>query len=145
MNQITEQLWIGDIGDAREGDTSRFDRIVSVCQDHAKENTADSISYFHFNMADSPDTAGMYGGKCNYQIFEAAVDNVLYALRNEEAVLVHCHVGQNRSAAVCMAALGAHEGIPFGEAYERVEDARPMVNPMATMRQYAERYVGIAP
>lgn len=140
MDQITDNLWIGDIDDAREGDTSRFDRVVSVCQDHAKPNVSDEIRYDHFKMADSKDTAGMYGGRCDYGIFLQAANTVFRALLRGETVLVHCHVGQNRSAAVCMAALAKKEEIHFDRAYSRVKDARPMVNPMQTMEKYARRY-----
>lgn len=141
MDQITDNLWIGDIEDVRSGDTSRFDVIVSVCQDHARDNVSDETPYFHFKLADSPETAGKYGGECNYDIFSGAADCVRYQLEKERTVLVHCHVGQNRSAAICAAALGVYGSMTYDEALAYVEAASRLVDPEQQMEFYARTYI----
>lgn len=142
MDQIVDRLWIGDIQDAQSGDTSRFDRVVSVCQNHAKSNVSDETTYNHFKLADSTarETAGVYGGRCNYSLFERAATAVFDAVDDGEVVLVHCHAGRDRSAAICMAALSRTMDISYGEAYNIVREARPIANPSKTMEKYAKRY-----
>lgn len=140
MNQITENLWIGDIQDAREGDTSRFDRVVTICQDDVWDNVESSCTYHHFPLADGT-PVGHNPGEDDYEMFETAVDVIVSAIEDGETVFVHCHAGQSRSVMACTAALAALEDKSFDEAFWKVRGARGQVHPSDELRLFATRYV----
>lgn len=137
--EIIDNLWISDIQDAREQSTEQFDLVVTVCQDSVEENVG--CSYIHYPLADDEIAVKNWGGECSYDLFEAAALNVLTALRADQRVLVHCHAGQNRSAAVCAAALAVYEDSGYDEAFGKVGAARPIVNPNRTMKQFARLFI----
>ncbi|MDJ1434610.1 dual specificity protein phosphatase [Halostagnicola sp. A-GB9-2] len=127
MNEITDQLWISDINSVMESDTSRFDHVVTVCQDSVEDNIG--CEYDHFNIADGPLSQDHYGGDLSHSSFEDAAETLHEALENDKTVLVHCHAGQSRSAAVAAAALGRRQDCRFSEALAQIEDVRPIINP----------------
>lgn len=133
MNEITNQLWIGDIDDVQSGNTSRFDHVVGVCQDTASENVG--CRYSHFNMADG-DESGHVPGDSSYELFEQAADTVLTSIAAGNTVLVHCHRGQSRSAMICAAVLAVTEDLPFLEARRRIKDSHPSDGVIDHARQY---------
>lgn len=138
--QIVGNLYIGDIQDVREGDTSRFDTIIGVCQDDCSDNV--SCKYQHFNLADGPeDQIGHNPGEYSYELLEDAITAAFSARLRRETVLVHCHAGQSRSATVCIAALALLEGHSWEEAYNIVEDARPIINPHPQLVDDAKRFL----
>jgi len=137
MNEITTQLWITDISGVREQDTSRFDRVITVCQDEVSDNVG--CEYEHFNMADGPHNTG-YGGEFSYDLFADAADAVYDALAGGETVLVHCHVGQNRSVAVSAAALVRFNSLSHIEALTLIQESRPIANPTETFRDHLQQY-----
>ncbi len=139
MNEITDQLWISDISSVRESDTSRFDHVITVCQDSVEDNIA--CEYDQFNIADGPLSQDYYGGDLSYSSFENAAETLHEALENDKTVLIHCHAGQSRSVAVAAAALARQQGCRFSEALAQIEDARPIANPLETHREHAKRYV----
>lgn len=136
MNQITDQLWISDISTVRERELD-VDLVVGVCQDDVFDNV--SATCAHVNLADGE--ADGYGGSADYETFAAGVEYVRTGLRNDQETVVYCHAGLSRSAAVCMAALAVETGCSFADAYARVEDARPMVNPVGRLRRHARDYI----
>lgn len=111
---------------------------MTVCQDEVSANISDSCYYQHFNMSDGE--TDKYGGTCTYKLFEKAAGTVCTAM-DDGPTLVHCHHGQSRSAAVCVAALGVHDGCTFNEAYSRVREARPIINPNTQLRGFARDYI----
>jgi len=135
MNQITDDLWITDIRGVRRLSVPT-DTVVTVCQDSVADNIG--CRYHYFNMSDGePDE---YGGDDSYTLFETAVDTVRYELQDGNAVVVHCHVGRSRSAAVCTAVLAARHGIRCSEALTRVQDARPIADPGPSLLEHVRRY-----
>jgi len=137
MDEITSQLWVTDISGVREQDTSRFDRVITVCQDEVSDNVG--CEYEHFDMADGPHNTG-YGGEFSYDLFANAADAVHEALEDGETVLVHCHVGQNRSISVSAAALARFSELSHLEALARIEDERPIANPTERFREHLQQY-----
>lgn len=131
------ELWISDISAVREQDTSRFDRVVTTCQDSVADNVG--CSYEHYNMADGE--VDMYGGKCNYAVVEQAADAVYDALVDGETVLCHCHMGQSRSVSVSIAVLGRLLDLERYEARDLVEEYRPQAHPDMDLFDYAGRYI----
>ena len=137
------ELHITGIQTAAECDKSRFDRIISVCQDSIGDNVPQDIGYSHYCMSDgTPSVEKEYGGRCDYQIFEQASDELQWALKEGEPVLVHCHNGTSRSVSVATAALGARLGLTRSEALGLIHYYRPREKyPNSLLMSHARRYI----
>lgn len=140
IDHITDSLSITSIKGARRRSTAAFDRVISVCQDVSCANIDSAVPYEHYPLADDAESQSNWGGSYDYEMFAVAAESVLTSLGNER-VLVHCHVGRNRSAAVCAAALAVHTNQTFGVALNIVADARPMVDPNDVMRSHGRQFV----
>lgn len=136
--KLTENLYIGDIQDVREGSTKMFDHVVTVCQDNVEANI--SCDYSYFNLADGDDQQGHNPGEFSQELVSNAVEEVVTSIRNGNTVLVHCHAGQSRSAAVCIATIAILEGIPWNDAYNRVKRKRS-INPHGKVSEAAKNAV----
>lgn len=136
--KLTENLYIGDIQDVREGSTKIFDHVVTVCQDNVEANI--SCDYSYYNLADGDDQQGHNPGKFSQKIVSDAVDDVVTSIRNGDVVLVHCHAGQSRSASVCIASIAIIEGISWNDAYNRVKRKRN-INPHGKVIKAAQNAV----
>lgn len=141
MQEIDHGLWIGDIDAAREQSTERFDLVVTVCQDNIRDNIG--CAYEYYALADDAESEDEWGGSCAYEVFEQAAERVCAALEDDaiENVLVHCHVGRNRSAAICAAVIAAVHGGTFDDALTTVKRARSFANPNDLMRQHGRVFV----
>jgi protein-tyrosine phosphatase len=137
MNQITDTLTIAAIDDVSEQPTSDYDLVVSVCQDTVDDNVG--CEYDHYALADDEVSAANWGGTTDYSEFEKAADTVAEAMQHSN-VLVHCHSGQNRSAAVCAAAITDTQDVSAAEAIEMVREARAIMNTSDVMRTHIYRY-----
>lgn len=143
IDHIDHGLHITSIEALERSGTGRYDFIISVCQDTSPDNVSDETPYRHFVLADDAESAARWGGSYDYRTFRYAAETALMALRSPEFenVLVHCHVGKNRSAAVCTAAIGVYDDSTYPEAFETVQRARPMVDPNDIMRGHAHRFI----
>lgn len=138
--QITGGLYVADIQDIQRGDTSKFDRVVGVCQDDCSDNVG--CEYEHFNLADGPeDIRGHNPGEYSYELLSDAIDSVIAARLRRETVCVHCHAGQSRSATVAIAALAVLEGMDWDEAFNHAREKRPIINPGPELVEDGKRYV----
>jgi len=138
--QIIGGLYISDIEGVQQGDTSQFDRVISVCQDECSDNVA--CEYEHFCMADGPGgEQGHVPGEYSYEILTDAIDAVVAARVRRETVCVHCHAGVSRSAAVCIGALAILEGLSYEEALSRVQDTK-YIQPTREMLEHVQQYIG---
>lgn len=138
--QIIGGLYIGDIQDVREGDTSQFDRVVGVCQDDCSDNVG--CEYSHYCLSDGPyDIRGHNPGEYSYEMVADAIDEVVAARLRRETVLVHCHAGQSRSGAVAIAALATLENMTWDEAFNHAREKHPMINPGRELVSDAKKYV----
>lgn len=137
--QIIGGLYISDIEGVQQGDTSQFERVISVCQDECSDNVA--CEYEHFCMADGPDDIrGHNPGEYNYEILTDAIDAVVKARVRRETVCVHCHAGVSRSAAVCIGALAIVEGMSYDEAVSRVRETKH-IQPTREMLEHVQQYI----
>jgi predicted protein tyrosine phosphatase len=142
VNEVTDQLWVTDIDGVALCDTSRFDRVVSVCQDERAENVG--CRYDHHALADDAESERNWGGSATYSAFANAVRTVVDALVASETVLVHCHSGKNRSVAISATALAvADDGSPdtFDDCVWEIKDARPIANPNEHQSRHGRRFV----
>lgn len=121
MNKIIDNLWITDIQTVAEESTEQFDMVISVCQDKAADNV--SVPYVHFPLADGPDDS-RWGGDYSYGFFAAIVDFVVDQYNCGSKLLVHCHRGRSRSAAVCICTIGELLDSSFKGAHLDVDYAR---------------------
>lgn len=138
--QLIGGIYIGDILDVQEGDTSMFDRVIGVCQDDCSDNVG--CPYEHFCLSDGPyDIRGHNPGEYSYELVSEAIDAVVAARVRRETVLVHCHAGQSRSASVAIAAMCVVNGMDWDEAYNRATNQRPIINPGPELVRDAKRYV----
>jgi hypothetical protein len=138
--QVTGGLYIADIQDIQQGDTSKFDHVIGVCQDDCSDNVG--CEYTHFCLADGPnDIRGHNPGDYSYELLSEAIDAVIAARIRRETVCVHCHAGQSRSATVVIAAYAVLNGISWNEAYNRVEDKRPIINPGPELVADGKKYI----
>lgn len=137
MNRVTERLWIGDILDAREGDTSRFDRVVSVCQDSTEDNVG--CVFEHYPLTDGQ-PQGFVPGDPSFGAFSDACDAVYQAVERGETVLVHCHAGRSRSACVVACVLARQEDLSFREATARVSEVQ-YIHPSPQVADHAREYI----
>lgn len=133
------ELWISDISDARTEDKSKFDRVITVCQDSIEDNVSSDTAYSFYCMSDG--VADSYGGSSDYDIFEEVADELHDALSDGETVLIHCHVGQSRSVSVSIAALGRLLDKRRSEAYNLVRRYRPLARPEQKLFGHASTYI----
>lgn len=138
-NQIYEYLWIGDIDSVREKTTSHFDMVVTVCQDSVEDNVG--CTYRHYELADSHHNVEQWGGTTDYDVFAQAAQTVVNGIENEVRTLVHCHSGENRSAAVAIAAYAVANLTSYDFAHTVVNDARPIIDPTELMESHAKRFI----
>lgn len=131
-----KNLWIGNEKDAQEEALSDYGitKVVTVCQDSTEDNVG--CSYSRYNMSDGPDNK--YGGRHDYEIFHSAVGEVVESINQGDTVLVHCHRGRSRSAAVVIASVGRLKSVGYDKSREVVESARPVINPDKLLVKHAE-------
>jgi len=141
ISYVDYGLHIGSIDDIYENSTDKFDVVVSVCQDNARDNVG--CFYPHYPLADDEQSMDAWGGTTEYSTFAEAAETVVAALQADsvENVLVHCHVGRNRSAAVCAAAMAVYEETFYEAAFSKLRNAREIVAPNSMMEEYARRFI----
>lgn len=137
--QITGGLYVADIQDIREGDTSNFDHVVGVCQDDCSDNVG--CEYTHFNLADGDDQQGHVPGEYSYELLSEAIDAVIAARIRRQTVCVHCHAGQSRSATVAIAAMAVLDGMTWEDAFQHARSRRSIINPGRDLVEDGQRYV----
>jgi len=137
--QITGGLYVADIQDIREGDTSQFDHVVGVCQDDCSDNVG--CEYTHFNLADGDDQQGHVPGEYSYELLSEAIDAVIAARIRRETVCVHCHAGQSRSATGAIAAMAVLDGMSWEDAFQHARERRSIINPGRDLVEDGQRYV----
>jgi len=112
---------------------------VSVCQDCRRDNVG--CQYLHFPLADDLRSKRSYGGSVDYESFYAAAQRVIERVEQGN-VLVHCHAGRNRSAAVCAAVIAAlSEERSIGGVIEYLKTIRHEVDMSPLMEGFARQFV----
>jgi protein-tyrosine phosphatase len=132
------ELHITDIEEAQTMDKSRFDVVITVCQDSIEDNVSDEQEYCYFNMSDG-ETG--YGGRSDYDLFEEAATELYQALSADKCVLIHCHMGRSRSVSVATAAVARILEQTRAETYSIVRYYRPQAHPNQLLYDYVRRYI----
>ena len=139
MTRITNKIHITNIDSVREGPTSEFDHVITVCQDPVENSISSDCAYHHINLADGK-TNKYEGGTCSYELFKQAATTLEKALKEDETVLIHCHAGISRSPSVTAAVIANRRNISVTDAINEIRTHRPIANPVETLREYAKRY-----
>lgn len=141
MDEVINNVWIGNIRDVQQESTSHVDAIITTCQTNVEDNVS-TTNYHHHPLSDGPPPSDAHDpGVFDYERFEKIVEQLSTYIENETPVLVHCHAGKSRSAMSVVAALTRTHGMSFNEAFETVSSARTGgINPSAGMREFAEQY-----
>ncbi len=118
MNKITESIWLGNSTDART--PNGMDAILNCAFDLACPYQWGTIYSAHCGLTDGPGNP--------MSAYYSAVAQLGALLRMGKKVLVYCHDGYSRSAAVVMMYLHATDGLQRGWDYWRqfVHERRPL-------------------
>src|SRR6266853_5444293 len=124
MDQITNDIWIGSFVDANDRDALRREGIQSVlclngCQ---REIKADKLGVKQIEVVELVDGRGN-----RPEVFLRAVGLLKKLTTKHSPVLVHCHAGQSRSAAVVCKFFMKEEGANLQEAMKRITAKRKVV------------------
>lgn len=95
MNQITDQIWIGNSGDARNADALRaagITHILNVAEDLVPHlGWKEGFTHFHIGLRDDTN---------HHSFYVSAIQALIGIVRLGHKVLVHCHEGRSRSVYV---------------------------------------------
>jgi dual specificity phosphatase 12 len=124
MDRITHDIWIGSSADARDRDSLHREGIRSIlCLDGCLlEMKAEELGVNHIEVVELVDGRGN-----KPEVFLRAVGLLKKLKTKHSPVLVHCHTGQSRSAAVVCKFLMKEEGASLGQAMQRITAKRKVV------------------
>jgi protein-tyrosine phosphatase len=126
MNQILDNLWIGDSDSARNLDALKREGITAVLNcafdldvvHPYRENSLrfEEIEYYKCGVPDSSEASA--------HMLAAAVLILNDLLKRGHRVLVHCHAGRSRSVTVTAAYLAKWKATSIELQIKRIEDIR---------------------
>jgi len=121
MDQITNDIWIGSSIEANDRDALLREGIHSIlCLDGCqREVKADELGVRQIDVVELVDGRGN-----RPEVFLRAVELLKILKRKHSPVLVHCHAGQSRSAAVVCKFFMKEEGDSLGQAMKRITAKR---------------------
>jgi len=137
ITRLVAGLYIASIDEVAEESTSQFDTVVSVCQDTRESNVG--CQYQQFNIADGREAQREWGGSVDYIVFQRAAQYAIQSVSLGDT-LIHCHRGQNRSAAICAAVIATQYDYDFDEAVDLVERRNPRTELSPLMYVFARRF-----
>ncbi len=121
MDRITDSIWIGNCLDAkdREAQTSAGIRSILCLDGCLADAEAEELGVARVEVVQLIDGAGNPPER-----FLRSVHILRELLSRHSPVLVHCHAGQSRSAAVVCKYLMAVEGDSLEEAMRKITSKR---------------------
>jgi len=121
MDMITKDIWIGSFNDAQDVSSLRETGIQSVlCLDGCLlGKSAEEIGVKQIEVVPLIDGRGN-----RPEVFLRAVGTLKQLIAKHAPVLVHCHAGQSRSAAVVCKFFMKEEGNSLAEAMKRISSKR---------------------
>ncbi|HEX4342164.1 MAG TPA: dual specificity protein phosphatase [Verrucomicrobiae bacterium] len=121
MDQITEEIWIGSVNDVQNAVALKQNKIRSVlCLDGClRGKTIENIGVDRIEVVELIDGRGN-----RPEIFLRTVRMLKELKKKYSPVLVHCHAGQSRSAAVVCKFLMAEEGKSLADAMRTITSKR---------------------
>ncbi len=121
MDSITEDVWIGNSDEAKDRDSLRLAGIRSMlCLDGCMKGAGvEELGVDRVEVVELLDGAGN-----RPEVFLRAVRLLRELAAKHPPVLVHCHAGRSRSAAVVCKFLMIEEGNSLVEAMRRITAKR---------------------
>lgn len=121
MDQITERIWIGNYLDASNQELLRKEGIQSIlCLDGCLSQVqAKDLGVEQIVVIPLIDGSGN-----RPEVFLRAVRALKNLIQKHSPVLVHCHAGQSRSAAVVTKYFMREEGLSLGDAIRQITRKR---------------------
>jgi protein tyrosine phosphatase (PTP) superfamily phosphohydrolase (DUF442 family) len=124
MDQITDDIWIGSSTEAKDLDSLRREGIRSIlCLDGCL--LGKKAEHLGVNSIEVVELVDGRGNKP--EVFLRAVGLLKKLKTKHSPVLVHCHSGQSRSAAVVCKFFMKEEGASLGQAMKRITSKRKVV------------------
>lgn len=140
MNEIREDLYITSIDGVKEALPEKINCTYCVSQQRISKEKANQLdSEYRFHPFKSG-AIGRNGHEGSYERFCNVVESIINKIQDGETVLVHCHAGESRSAAIVIACVGHLSDIGYEEAKSRVSQERD-INPVTRFRYYCKRYL----
>jgi protein tyrosine phosphatase (PTP) superfamily phosphohydrolase (DUF442 family) len=124
MDQITDDIWIGSSMEAKDRDSLCREGIRSIlCLDGCLLGMkADELGVHQIEVVELVDGRGN-----KPEVFLRAVKLLKKLKVKHSPVLVHCHAGQSRSAAVVCKFFMKEEGASLGQAMKRITSKRKVI------------------
>src|SRR5882724_7800963 len=121
MDKITDDIWIGSFVDANDRNALCREGIHSIlCLDGCqREIKADKLGVKQIEVVELVDGRGN-----RPEVFLRAVGLLKSLTTKHSPVLVHCHAGQSRSAAVVCKFFMKEKGDSLGQAMKRITAKR---------------------
>jgi len=121
MDKITDHIWIGSFVDANDRNALHQNGIRSIlCLDGClTEKKAEELGVDRIEVVELIDGRGN-----RPEVFLRAVGLLMQLKTKHSPVLVHCHAGQSRSAAVVCKFLMKQEGNSLTDAMKRITTKR---------------------
>jgi len=137
MSQILPHLYIGGISDANNEHQLKEKRITHILSLDSK-SSANLENIEHFPMSDK-------GRTSLKEVLDKTWTFIEKGQKDGNTILIHCHLGQNRSAAVVIAFLMMkmmYKNNPYTlfRAHKEVKTARPLV---MVNREYAKQLLAL--
>lgn len=139
MDEICSQLWLTDIRTVMTKDVSKYDHVITVCE----EDISDLVDCNNYQFELRTATSTATSTEQTYRKFSEAVDTVVQHLSEGDTILTHCHSGTSRSVAVSAAAIAKYRMIEFETALELIQEQRPDADPSELYRSYGRQYLEV--
>jgi len=120
INQVLDNLWITNVYTAQNSDIlnhNNIKHVVSLYPVHLPDYNQLYINIYDFTSSDIQ------------QHLDTTYVFIEEALEAKEGVLVHCHVGRSRAAAIVIYYLMKKYKMTYEKAYAFLKTKRPLVQP----------------
>ena len=136
ISKITEQIYVGDSRSAREEHILRDNGITAVVNMAKDLNDPwfPGIKSYKIGLMDGPDPDNYVG----YYLGASTCLEILF-LGPEEKILIHCHEGRSRSAAIACIVMAELWDYTLEEAEERLKGKRPEIYIKEAHRSHMDR------
>ena|SRR6266545_2385533 len=121
MDKITDEIWIGSVNDVQDHDGLKRNGIRSIlCLDGClRGKNVEEVGVDRIEVVELVDGRGN-----RPEVFLRSVVILTELKKQHSPVLVHCHAGQSRSAAVVCKFLMEEDGNSLAEAMRRITAKR---------------------
>lgn len=135
MDKIQDQLYIGDVDDAKDYEyleKKGIEVVLNLSSWHPKHEGFNEVTWINIPIKD---------GKGDQYSFDIAVQNAINQIKSDKTLMINCAAGVSRSGTVTATALAQIKGMKLREALKEVEEARPIINPNNEILQHGDKFL----